>query len=57
MGLLWEQVPLAVVWVKTEPRRILKRHESILSRQQEALWYPIIDVETEADKMDSSGEN
>jgi hypothetical protein len=57
MGLLWEQVPLAVVWVKTEPRRILKRHESILSRQQEALWYPITDVETEADKMDSSGEN
>lgn len=53
-GLPWEQLPLAVVWVETEPRRLLKRHEHILSRQQEALWHPITDVETEADKMDSS---
>lgn len=39
-GLLWEQILLAVVWIETEPRRLLKRHKSILSKQQEALWYP-----------------
>lgn len=51
-GLLGEQLPLTTAWVEIEPRRPLRRLESTLSRQQEALWYPITDVETEADKQD-----